>query len=161
MVIEYLTEVKSLFVRQKAEQQGIKSLEEVEITDEDLAELTLLDQIIVKKQAEFASRMDVLQRVVDDSIANAKRKIESLKVTVEKTKRIVENSVFIEDLNKGMEKRHEEVFKEYFKIQLLNYTFVSSQQFFRSAEELEKAFYECIVFDSSVDKYQRDWLDRR
>lgn len=68
---------------------------------------------------------------------DAQQKIKSMGVDTEKTKKIVENSVFIQSLNAAMENLHQNLFTFYYKHQLLYLHFVVQQPLFKAAREFE------------------------
>lgn len=61
--------------------------------------------------------------LVQEAKIEASKKISLLNVDSEKTKKIVENSVFINYLNSRMEQTHASIFSYNFKNQLLYYYF--------------------------------------
>ena len=69
--------------------------------------------------------------------SDAIAKIKTMGVDSEKTKKIVENSVFINQLNQAMENLHQQLFTFYYKHQLLYMHFVVSNPLFKAAREFE------------------------
>lgn len=60
-----------------------------------------------------------IKNLIDRLRAEAARKIKEMGVDTEKTKKIVENSVFISTLNQIMETQHSQIFTFYFKHKIL------------------------------------------
>jgi hypothetical protein len=78
-----------------------KEVSEIEITDEDLVPLELFDVVISQKEHKYGDRKSYLVELVNESKNKAKATIETMGVDsiTDKTKKIVENSVFIGYLN--------------------------------------------------------------
>lgn len=74
-------------------------------------------------------------------------------VDSEKTKKIIENSVFISTLNAMMEGTHSAIFTYYFKHQLLYLNFVVSQPPFKAAKEFEAMYQECLNVEKQANKH--------
>ena len=87
-------------------------------------------------------------------------KIKSMGVDTEKTKKIVENSVFIQSLNAAMENLHQQLFTYYYKHQLLYLHFVVQQPLFKAAREFEYTYLECLKVEKNDNKFNREWRDR-
>lgn len=81
-------------------------------------------------------------------------------VDTEKTKKIVENSVFITSLNQAMESLHSQLFTFYYKHQLLYLHFVVQQPMFKAAREFEGQYLECLRVEKADNKYNKEWRDR-
>ena len=92
--------------------------------------------------------------------ADAAAKIKTMGVDSEKTKKIVENSVFINTLNQAMESLHQQLFTFYYKHQLLYLHFVAQNPLFKAAREFENQYLECLNVEKVANKYNREWRDR-
>jgi hypothetical protein len=127
LVMKFLSKVKRLYLVNRITQNedSKRPIEEEVITDEDLVPLELLDMILAKKQMKQEQRKSVLSNLLVGANKEADRKIKELKVENEKTKKIIENSMFITYLNNKLEMNHQKVFTLFYKLQLLNYHFVS------------------------------------
>lgn len=92
--------------------------------------------------------------------ADAAAKIKSMGVDTEKTKKIVENSVFIHSLNALMETQHQQLFTYYYKHQLLYLHFVVQQPLFKAAREFEQQYLDCLRVERLDNKFNKEWRDR-
>ena len=82
--------------------------------------------------------MAVFNDLINECKHECVKKIKQLKVDTDKTKKIVENSTFIQFLNSKLEKTHTQLFTFYYRHQLMYYHFVSSQAFYKTARDFEK-----------------------
>jgi hypothetical protein len=97
------------------------------ITDEDLVPLELLDMIYNKRIQKLESKRVQISKLVDEAKVKGLEKIKELKVENEKTKKIIENSMFITYLNDKLEVKHQEIFNNWYKLQILCHNFASPQ----------------------------------
>ena len=79
----------------------------------------------------------------------------------DKTKKIVENSVFIGYLNSRLEGTHSKIFTYNYAHQLLYYNFKVQQPFFKAAREFENAYFECLHCEIGSNNYNKEWRDRQ
>ena len=92
----------------------------------------------------------------------AASKIKSMGVDTEKTKKIVENSVFISTLNSHMETLHSQIFTCYFKHQLLYAHFgtQSDSSKLKTARDFEMQYQDCMTVERSSNRHNISWRDR-
>jgi hypothetical protein len=107
-IIKMLNKVKKAYLVEKADilKDKNKPLEEIVITDEDLVPLDLFDKVLQSRENKQELRRLQIQGMIQRLKLEAAAKIKSMGVDTEKTKKIVENSVFIATLNAQMEALH-------------------------------------------------------
>ena len=107
-IIKLLNKVKKAYLIDKADilKDKSKPLDEVVITDEDLVPLDLFDRVLQSRDSKQELKRLSIQGMIQRLKAEAAAKIKSMGVDTEKTKKIVENSVFISALNAQMEALH-------------------------------------------------------
>jgi hypothetical protein len=103
-----LTKVKKAYLIEKADilKDKNKALEEIVITDEDLIPLDLFDKVLQSRDNKQELKRLQIQGLIQKLKLEAAQKIKAMGVDTEKTKKIVENSVFISSLNSQMEVLH-------------------------------------------------------
>ena len=107
-IIKMLTKVKKAYLIEKADilKDKNKSLDEIVITDEDLIPLDLFDKVLQSRDNKQELKRLQIQGLIQKLKLEAAQKIKAMGVDSEKTKKIVENSVFISTLNSQMEVLH-------------------------------------------------------
>jgi hypothetical protein len=107
-IIKMLTKVKKAYLIEKADilKDKNKALEEIVITDEDLIPLDLFDKVLQSRDNKQELKRLQIQGLIQKLKLEAAQKIKAMGVDTEKTKKIVENSVFISTLNSQMEVLH-------------------------------------------------------
>jgi len=107
-IIKMLTKVKKAYLIEKADilKDKNKALEEIVITDEDLIPLDLFDKVLQSRDNKQELKRLQIQGLIQKLKQEATQKIKTMGVDTEKTKKIVENSVFISTLNSQMEVLH-------------------------------------------------------
>ena len=107
-IIKMLTKVKKAYLIEKADilKDKNKALEEIVITDEDLIPLDLFDKVLQSRDNKQELKRLQIQGLIQKLKMEATQKIKTMGVDTEKTKKIVENSVFISTLNSQMEVLH-------------------------------------------------------
>jgi hypothetical protein len=107
-IIKMLTKVKKAYLIEKADilKDKNKALEEIVITDEDLIPLDLFDKVLQSRDNKQELKRLQIQGLIQKLKLEATQKIKTMGVDTEKTKKIVENSVFISTLNSQMEVLH-------------------------------------------------------
>jgi hypothetical protein len=107
-IIKMLNKVKKAYLVEKADilKDKNKPLEEIVITDEDLVPLELFDKVLQSRENKQELRRLQIQGLIQRLKLEAAAKIKSMGVDTEKTKKIVENSVFIATLNAQMVALH-------------------------------------------------------
>ena len=94
-------------------------MSEIEITDEDLVPLELFDQALAMKQHKFEDKNSYVIALIQDAKIEVSKKITALGVDTEKTKRTIEQSIFINYLNSRLESTHLQIFACHYKNQSL------------------------------------------
>jgi hypothetical protein len=107
-IIKMLTKIKKAYLIEKADilKDKNKALEEIVITDEDLIPLDLFDKVLQSRDNKQELKRLQIQGLIQKLKLEAAQKIKAMGVDSEKTKKIVENSVFISTLNSQMEVLH-------------------------------------------------------
>ena len=107
-IIKMLTKVKKAYLIEKADilKDKNKALEEIVITDEDLIPLDLFDKVLQSRDNKQELKRLQIQGLIQKLKQEATQKIKTMGVDTEKTKKIVENSVFISTINSQMEVLH-------------------------------------------------------
>jgi len=107
-IIKMLTKIKKAYLIEKADilKDKNKALEEIVITDEDLIPLELFDKVLQSCDNKQELKRLQIQGLIQKLKLEAAQKIKAMGVDSEKTKKIVENSVFISTLNSQMEVLH-------------------------------------------------------
>ena len=120
-----LNKVKKLYLLQKVQIVGDKPVSEIEITDEDLVPLELFDHVLAEKEHKYSDRKSYLVDLIAEAKSKSKATIDQMGADslTDKTKKIVENSVFIAYLNQRLEVTHTKVFTYNYTHQLLHYQF--------------------------------------
>jgi len=90
-----------------------------------LVPLELLDIIYNKRVNKLESKRTLIATLVVEANKKAADKIKELKIENEKTKKIIENSMFVDYLNNKLEVRHQEIFNYWYKLQILCHNFAS------------------------------------
>jgi len=98
------------------------------ITDEDLIPLELLDMIYNKRIQKLEKKRQLIGTLLTESNRVAQEKTRELKIENEKTKKIIENSMFVNYLNNRLEVKHQETFNSWYKLQILFHSFVTTGQ---------------------------------
>jgi hypothetical protein len=86
--------------------------------------LEIFDDVMTYKEHKYDDKKSYLNKLIANAKHEASSKIKSLGVDAEKTKKIVESSVFVSFLNTLMESTHQQVFTYNYKHQLLYLHFV-------------------------------------
>lgn len=123
-IIKLLNKVKKSYLVHKATIVTDKPIAELAVTDEDLVPLELFDQVLAARDSKQDEKRAQISAMIARLKSDAAAKIKSMGVDTEKTKKIVENSVFIASLNAAMEALHTQLFTQYYKHQLLYLHFV-------------------------------------
>jgi hypothetical protein len=112
------------------------------------------------REAKFEEKRGQIAAMVARLKNEAAAKIKTMGVDTEKTKKIVENSVFIQQLNGMMEALHQQLFTQYYKHQLLYLHFVVQNPLFKAAREFENQYLECLSVEKVSNKFNKEWRDR-
>lgn len=159
-IIKLLNKVKKSYLVHKATIVSDKPVAELVVTDEDLVPLELFDQVLQLREAKQDEKKQQIVAMIAKMKSDAQQKIKSMGVDTEKTKKIVENSVFIHSLNQSMEALHSQLFTFYYKHQLLYLHFVVQQPMFKAAREFEGQYLECLRVEKLENKFNKEWRDR-
>ena len=116
--------------------------------------------MLAQREHKWEDKRSILVQLIQRAKADAQTKIRALGVDTEKTKKIVENSVFITSLNLNLETAHSQIFTLQYKHQLLYLHFVVSQPLFKAAREFEYQYQECMKVERADNKFFREWKDR-
>lgn len=156
-MLEFLQEAKNEYMKSKADVLK-KPLDEIKITDEDLVPLELLRHTLDQKKSKYHDNMDFITRFIASSQEEVTKKIRQLQVENVKTKKIIENNVFVQYLNKTMEDNHKEVFIPTYKIKLVHLVLESSD--FRSAKDVSRKYFDIIQLNTSNNWDFKDKLNK-
>jgi len=159
-IIKLLNKVKKSYLVHKATILPDKPVSQLVVTDEDLVPLELFDQVLQARDVKQDEKRSQIASLIAKMKADATNKIKTMGVDSEKTKKIVENSVFINSLNQAMENLHQQLFTFYYKHQLLYLHFVASNPLFKAAREFENQYLECLTVEKAANKYNKEWRDR-
>lgn len=110
LIIKLLGKVKKNYLAHKALIVTETPVDKLQITDEDLVPLEIFDDVMNYKEHKFDDKRSQLGKLISNAKNEAAQKIKSLGVDAEKTKKIVENSVFVSYLNTLMENAHQQIF---------------------------------------------------
>lgn len=92
---------------------------------------------------------------------DAVKKIKDLKIENDKTKKIIENSMFISFLNNKLEMTHQMVFTQFYKVQMLYYQFITQETFFKAARDFEAQFHACMNVEKPNNQFNKEWKERK
>lgn len=98
-IIKLLNKVKKSYLVHKATILPDKPVTQLVVTDEDLVPLELFDQVLQARDVKQDEKRSQIASLIAKMKADATNKIKTMGVDSEKTKKIVENSVFINSLN--------------------------------------------------------------
>lgn len=105
-IMKILLKVKKQYIEQKSKEHPEKPIEKINITDEDLVPLDLFDIVLSQIENKWHEKIACFNDLISACKQECASKIKQLKVDTEKTKKIVENSTFIQYLNSRLEKTH-------------------------------------------------------
>jgi len=94
-IIKLLNKVKKAYLVHKATILPDKPLTQLVVTDEDLVPLELFDSVLSVRETKYEEKRGQISAMVVRLKNEAAAKIKTMGVDTEKTKKIVENSVFI------------------------------------------------------------------
>lgn len=153
VIIKLLNKVKKLFLAHKATiVQGIK-LEDLSVTDEDLVPLDLFDQVLKAKEDKQEQKKNLIGNLIANLRNDAIMKIKATGIEIPKTKKIIENSVFITSLNQYLDAEHTKIFSWYYKNQILYLQFIVTQKFFSSALQFQESYDMCKTAEHPNNTY--------
>ena len=96
------------------------------ITEEDLADMQLLDDFLTSHQRNFEHKKSLWRSFIDRAKEECRDKLESLRDNkpTKRQEKLIEQFVFSNMLNTTLEKNHEEMFEFHFKHELMESNFV-------------------------------------
>jgi cellulase/cellobiase CelA1 len=86
--------------------------------------LELFDQVLKAKEDKQEYKKNLISNLITKLKNDAVAKIKATGIETEKTKKIVENSVFITSLNQYLDTEHTKIFSWYYKNQILYLQFI-------------------------------------
>lgn len=114
IILKFLLKVKLRYMARKAESLPDKPLEKITITEDDMTPFEVLDDVISEIKNKNQENLNTIIKYIKECKEQVATIVAKMQDMNEKTRRVVEYNVLIDHLNKTMEKKNEENFKNSF-----------------------------------------------
>lgn len=113
-ILKCLNKVKLRYLAEKRKELAHKDIELIQITDEDLVPLELFDWVMSTIENKMQENQKTIQKFIKECHLAVDKIHGKMKLDSDKTKKLVEQNVFICHLNSYLEQRHTMYFKNGF-----------------------------------------------
>lgn len=128
-----------------------------------MVDLSLLDEQLSLSEKKFRDKQELWQEFITKCKSEAEKKQKELNADTNKTKNLIEQSVFANFLNEKLVERHIDVFSKTFQLGVMNYKFVEKYQEMGTADKFKLIYDQVTECQRAVvnNPFRQEYLDHK
>lgn len=133
------------------------------ITEEDMVDVSFLDEQVSLVEKKFRDKEELWQSFIVSCRQEAEKKQKDLSADTQKTKNLIEQSVFASFLNDKLYEKHVDVFTKSFQLNIMNYKFVERAQHMTTADEYLLTYRRIVECTKGVvgNPFRQEYLENK